>query len=165
MSPRWSVARSQGPRSRSGEQCVRRGGAKEDLGRIVHHCPHCHKERRESGLPASARQAPPCVRSCQCQRPRIFRRMSQLLSCVRVRTLCGLTDRTQGKGCGCHSLQPWALSVGFSCRASGYGQSLEACNPNKVVRDCKGVILGLHGMQQGHRHPKGRHRELKARAC
>eukprot|EP00971_Amphidinium_carterae_P144037 2854332-Amphidinium_carterae.1 len=27
-----------------------------------HHCPHWHKKRREFGLPASAQQAPACVR-------------------------------------------------------------------------------------------------------
>eukprot|EP00971_Amphidinium_carterae_P243814 4842290-Amphidinium_carterae.1 len=41
---------------------MRCGKAVENLEYIVHHCLHWHKERRESGLPATAQQAPACVR-------------------------------------------------------------------------------------------------------
>eukprot|EP00971_Amphidinium_carterae_P231900 4602229-Amphidinium_carterae.1 len=40
--------------------CARCGEA--GLENIVHHCPHRQKERRESGLPTTALEVPPCVR-------------------------------------------------------------------------------------------------------
>eukprot|EP00971_Amphidinium_carterae_P223933 4443422-Amphidinium_carterae.2 len=36
--------------------------AVEDLAHIVHHCPTWHAERHEVGLPASALEAPLCVK-------------------------------------------------------------------------------------------------------
>eukprot|EP00971_Amphidinium_carterae_P081283 1608076-Amphidinium_carterae.1 len=45
-----------------GDTCVRCGEAVENLEHVVHHCPHLNKERRESGLPTHALEAPACVR-------------------------------------------------------------------------------------------------------
>eukprot|EP00971_Amphidinium_carterae_P277121 5499282-Amphidinium_carterae.1 len=45
-----------------GDLCVRCGEAVENLEHIVHHFPACAAERREVALPASALDAPPCVK-------------------------------------------------------------------------------------------------------
>eukprot|EP00971_Amphidinium_carterae_P320432 6369352-Amphidinium_carterae.1 len=41
---------------------------------------------------------------------------------------------------------------------------LEECQPTRVVNDCKGVVKALQAIQNGHRMPKGRHRDLEERA-
>eukprot|EP00971_Amphidinium_carterae_P286159 5682109-Amphidinium_carterae.1 len=46
----------------TGDTCVRCSEGVENLEHIVHHCPHWNKERRESGLPSHAHEAPACVR-------------------------------------------------------------------------------------------------------
>eukprot|EP00971_Amphidinium_carterae_P181328 3597377-Amphidinium_carterae.1 len=43
-------------------------------------------------------------------------------------------------------------------------RALEECQPRRVVSDCKGVVKALQAIQQGHRQPKGRHRDLEERA-
>eukprot|EP00971_Amphidinium_carterae_P045473 894816-Amphidinium_carterae.1 len=44
-----------------GDTCVRCGEGVENLEHIVHHRPHWNKERRESGMPSHAPEAPACA--------------------------------------------------------------------------------------------------------
>eukprot|EP00971_Amphidinium_carterae_P311715 6195551-Amphidinium_carterae.1 len=52
------------------------------------------------------------------------------------------------------------------CRQSVYRaellavvRGLEECQPHLVVSDCKGEVKALQSIQNGHRLPKGRHRD------
>eukprot|EP00971_Amphidinium_carterae_P056105 1106442-Amphidinium_carterae.1 len=51
------------------------------------------------------------------------------------------------------------------CRAELHAviRALKECQPHEVVCDCKGVVKVVQALQTGHRHPKGRNRDLEKR--
>eukprot|EP00971_Amphidinium_carterae_P307671 6114572-Amphidinium_carterae.1 len=60
---------------------------------------------------------------------------------------------------------PTFVDVGvFRAELLAVVRALEECQPCRVVSDCKGVVKALQAIQNGHRLPKGRHRDLEERA-
>eukprot|EP00971_Amphidinium_carterae_P011712 230580-Amphidinium_carterae.2 len=163
-----------------GDTCVRCGEAVENHEQIVHHCPHWNKETRESGLPTHAQEAPACVRlhsllptpppgALPAHEPALV--MSAGAHTVWTDGFGRHSSNPHFRKCGVGYVtdtgeRSWRALPG--CRQSVFraqlltvARALEECQPRRVVSDCKGVVKAI---QSGHRLPKGRHRDLEARA-
>eukprot|EP00971_Amphidinium_carterae_P265560 5268159-Amphidinium_carterae.2 len=116
-------------------------------------------EKREVALPASALEAPPCVKhhgllpapkkQAHSSNPH-FRR-------------CGVGYCTNTGESVFRPLPGLKESV-YRAEFLAVVRALEECNPKRLVSDCKGVVSCLHALRAGRRQAKGRHRDLESRA-